>query len=79
MSYLRKLLTILCATALIGGCAHFADDCSTDAYGLGQRDGRLGAYSQADHHAQRCTAPFDRARYDAGWRAGFSERPVPLW
>jgi len=68
------------ACMLVAGCASFSSaDCGTDAYALGQRDGRLGATPQSDLYAQRCGAAPDRAQYDAGWRAGYSQRPIPLW
>jgi hypothetical protein len=65
---------------LVAGCASLSSsDCGGDAYALGQRDGRLGATPQSELYAQRCGAAPDRAKYDAGWRAGSSERPIPLW
>ena len=68
------------ACALATGCASIGgNDCATDAYQLGQRDGRIGASPQADLYAARCSASIDRDRYLEGWRAGYSQRPIPLW
>jgi hypothetical protein len=65
---------------LAAGCASLSSaDCGADAYALGQRDGRLGATPQAELYAQRCGAAPDRAKYDAGWRAGYDQRPIPSW
>jgi hypothetical protein len=68
------------ACLLVAGCASLSSaECGADAYALGQRDGRLGASPQAELYAQRCGIAPDRAQYDAGWRAGYSQRPIPLW
>ena len=68
------------ACLVLAGCAGLAgSDCAADAYALGQRDGRLGATPQAELYAQRCGVSLDRAKYEAGWRAGYSERPIPSW
>ena len=75
-----KTLIAGLSCALIAGCASLSgSECSADAYALGQRDGRLGATPQAALYSQRCGAPLDATKYDAGWRAGYSERPIPLW
>ncbi len=67
------------AGALLSGCASTGTDCGGDWYAIGARDGRLGARPQADLYAARCTGRVDDASYMNGWRAGFAERPVPLW
>ena len=76
MKHLLSLTLLLLAS----GCAGMGGaDCTTDAYQLGQRDGRIGASPQADLYAARCSASIDRDRYLEGWRAGYSQRPIPLW
>ena len=73
---------LLCLTTLLlaSGCASMGGaDCATDAFQLGQRDGRIGASPQADRYAARCNAPVDAEKYQAGWSAGYSQRPIPLW
>jgi hypothetical protein len=66
------------ALLLIGGCASLTSvDCTTDAYSLGARDGRLGATPQADLYAQRCGTAPDWEKYNAGWAAGRAQRPTP--
>ena len=68
------------AALLVAGCAGIAaDECTTDSYQLGRRDGRIGAYAQADAYAARCgtRARFDTQRYLDGWRDGSAERPRP--
>ena len=78
----ERMKTLIAGFAflLVAGCASVSSaDCSAGAYALGQRDGRLGATPQSDLYAQRCGAAPDRAQYDAGWRAGYSQRPIPLW
>jgi hypothetical protein len=65
--------TALVAVLLCGGCATI--DCGTvDWFETGQRDGRLGADSQADGYAARCPG-IDRARYEAGLQSGLAMRP----
>lgn len=61
------------ACALIAGCAGV--DCGSDWYAVGQRDGRLGAESQAEAYAARCGGNIDRARYQEGLQAGLAMRP----
>jgi hypothetical protein len=62
---------------LVSGCAA---DCGPDWYQIGERDGRLGAQSQVDYYAARCSgARPDAARYAEGYRAGFARRPIPNW
>ena len=73
---------LICAFAclLVTGCAGLASsDCGADAFALGQRDGRLGASPQSERYAERCGAAVDAEKYREGWRAGYSQRPVPLW
>jgi hypothetical protein len=72
---------VLCGLAclLVTGCAGLtSSDCGTDAFALGQRDGRLGASPQAERYAERC-GTIDAARYQEGWRDGYRQRPIPLW
>jgi hypothetical protein len=65
---------------LVGGCAGFSNsDCGGDWYSIGARDGRLGATPQPQSYGAHCGVPVDEQRYSEGWRAGYSERPVPLW
>ena len=52
-------------------------DCSGDWYGIGQRDGRLGATPQAELYAKRCSA-VDAEKYAEGWRSGYGQRPNPV-
>jgi len=76
---MKKILSAA-ACLLITGCAGLSSsDCSTDAFALGQRDGRLGASPQAERYAERCGVAVDRDKYQEGWRAGYSQRPIPLW
>ena len=73
-------ITTLVLLALPGGCASVSGgDCGGDWYALGARDGRLGATPQAQSYAARCGMALDDERYREGWRAGNSERPIPLW
>ena len=66
------------AGLLLAGCAGLASvDCTTDAYSLGARDGRLGATPQAELYAQRCGTAPDLEKYNAGWAAGRAQRPTP--
>ena len=75
-----KTFTSLVACFLVAGCAGISStDCGTDATALGARDGRLGASPQAELYEQRCGAPIDREKYQAGWRSGYGQRPLPLW
>jgi hypothetical protein len=68
---------LLVVSLVISGCAA---DCGPDWYQVGERDGRLGVYSQVDYYAARCSgARPDAARYAEGYRAGFAQRPVPNW
>jgi hypothetical protein len=50
-------------------------DCEADWGSLGQRDGRLGAGSQAERYAAKCGKPVDAAAYEEGYRQGSSLRP----
>jgi len=73
---MRTLLTAVCLVAL-AGCAA---DCGPDWYGIGQRDGVLGATPQEDYYAGRCKVEVDAVRYREGWRDGYSRRPsIPAW
>ena len=64
---------------LASGCAGMTgNDCSTDAYQLGERDGVLRSY-EGSRHAARCGAGFNEARYREGYAEAASRRPVPLW
>jgi hypothetical protein len=42
---------------------------------FGQRDGRLGAGSQAASYAARCNTTVDTAAYEQGYSEGFAMRP----
>ena len=68
-----KKTAALAACALVTGCAGV--DCGSDWYSIGQRDGRIGAESQADGYAARCSGQVDRARYQEGLQAGLAMRP----
>ena len=66
------------ALTLLAGCAGM--DCGPDWRSIGQRDGRLGAGSQAQNYAGRCASPVDAAAYDEGYRQGFAQRPsIPYY
>lgn len=73
-------LPMLACVLVVSGCAA-ADrvDCGPDWYAIGQRDGRMNAGLQVESYAARCAVPVDAARYLAGYRAGFAERPLPSW
>ena len=66
---------LIVASCLITGCASV--DCGPDWYGIGQRDGRIGADSQIENYAGRCTGNVDRARYAEGLESGRAMRPRP--
>ncbi len=71
-----KVLAAAACSALMTGCAGIgASDCGPDWYSIGQRDGRMGADSQIDNYASRCSVQVDRARYTEGWQAGAAMRP----
>ena len=71
--------TALVCLLLASGCASTGgNDCSTDAYELGSRDGVLGSYD-GSRHAARCGSGVDEARYREGYAAAASRRPIPLW
>jgi hypothetical protein len=67
---MKKLLIL--ATAMLAGCAA---DCGPDWREIGLRDGSLGAGSQAERYAARCTTKVDTAAYEQGYREGFAMRP----
>jgi hypothetical protein len=74
-----RLVAAAACGVIAGGCAVInAADCGPDWYSTGKRDGRLGAYSQAELYAARCAGPVDTARYMDGWQAGLYERPIPV-
>jgi hypothetical protein len=74
-----KAISTLGCCLLVAGCA--AGNCGGDWYATGERDGRLGAgmQQQGEIYAAQCAGSVDQARYAAGWREGFSRRPIPLW
>jgi hypothetical protein len=72
---MRFTLVCLC---LVGGCAGTGNDCASDAYQLGERDGVLRSY-EGSRHAARCGAGFNEARYREGYAEAASRRPIPLW
>ena len=63
---------IALSSVLVAGCAA---DCGPDWRALGQRDGRLGAGSQAASYAARCNVTVDTAAYEQGYAEGFAMRP----
>ena len=73
---MKTSLLLLALSALLAGCAT-ASECAGDWYSIGQRDGRFGAFAQADLYAQRCGA-VDVEKYDAGYRDGYAARPNPV-
>ena len=75
---MRPLLVLTLCTVLAGCATAGGNDCSSDPFQLGQRDGVLGA-NEADRHAARCGGSFNAERYREGYRDGFSRRPIPLW
>jgi hypothetical protein len=72
---MRTTLLVRLLCFLVSGCAGV--DCTSDAYALGLRDGRLGAQldAQADLYGTRCGAPIDKTRYAEGLRDGLRARP----
>lgn len=69
---------VLLLAVFLVGCAQLQQaDCGKDAYGLGERDGRLGATPQGAQYANAC-GNFDGARYMEGWREGYDRRPRPV-
>jgi len=76
MQAMSKILALAACCAVMAGCAGTGGiDCSADWYSIGQRDGRLGADSQAERYAARCSGQVDRQRYEEGWSAGLAMRP----
>ena len=69
-----KLISLLAVALVAGGCAGTAD-CGSDWYAHGWRDGRYGAFAQAELYTRRC-AGVDVSEYNRGWRDGYSERPT---
>jgi hypothetical protein len=67
---MKNLLAL--GAVLLAGCAA---DCGPDWRALGQRDGRLGAGSQAASYAARCNTTVDTAVYEQGYSEGFAMRP----
>ena len=73
---MRKALAAAACSAIMAGCAGIgAPDCGPDWYSIGQRDGRLGADSQIDGYAARCSGQVDRQRYEEGRQSGLAMRP----
>ncbi len=72
---MRKALFL--PLALVAGCATTVD-CGSDWFALGQSEGRMNALNQAERYAAKCSG-MDAARYNEGYRDGFSQRPIPLW
>jgi hypothetical protein len=70
---MRTFTLLICVLA--SGCA--SNDCATNAFELGQRDGMLGA-NQTERLAGSCGSSFDSARYVEGYRETFSRRPPPV-
>ena len=76
---MKSIAALASAAILLAGCAAIAvEECSADAYQIGKRDGRIGAYAQSDRYAARCGGRFSASRYMDGWRDGFAERPKPV-
>ena len=78
---MKPFLAASAGALLVAGCAAIGiDECTADSYQVGRRDGRIGAYSQADAYAARCRAQgrFDVQRYLEGWRDGWADRPRPV-
>lgn len=73
LSQYMKKAAALAACVMIAGCA--GTDCGSDWYAIGQRDGRIGADSQAEAYVARCGGQIDRARYHEGLQSGFAMRP----
>ena len=68
-------LFLAACTLLVSACA---SECGSDWYQVGERDGRMGAGSQAERYTARC-GQVDTARYNEGYREGFALRPPPNW
>jgi len=78
---MKSIVLSSAGAILISGCAALAvDDCKADPYEVGRRDGRVGAYAQAENYSARCAgrARFDVDRYLEGWRDGLADRPRPV-
>lgn len=76
MSPLLRAASLALGFALAAvGCAT-AGDCGPDWYAVGERDGRIGTFPQADLYAGRCKVPVDAAAYQSGYRDGYSQRPT---
>jgi len=73
---MNKVLALAAGCAIMAGCAGTGGiDCGADWYSIGQRDGRLGADSQAGRYAERCSGQLDRQRYEEGLQSGLAMRP----
>jgi len=71
---MKNALVAAVCSAVLAGCAGFGvPDCGSDWYAVGQRDGMLGASSQAERYATKCPG-IDRSRYEEGKAAGFAAR-----
>ena len=69
-------MRFLMLSLLVAGCAGTGgNDCSADAYQLGERDGVLRSY-EGSRHAARCGSGFNEARYREGYAESASRRPV---
>lgn len=68
------LLSVAFALAASGCATSTTADCGEDWYTHGWRDGRYGAFAQAELYARRCAA-VDATEYNRGWRDGNSARP----
>ena len=71
---MKSHAAFLLLALVTAGCATSAD-CGGDWYAHGWKDGRYGAFAQAELYAQRCPA-VDASRYNAGWQDGASQRPT---
>jgi hypothetical protein len=69
--------TVVLLLLVVAGCAS-AIDCGSDWFAIGQRDGRMNALNQTARYSAQCSG-MDSARYNEGYRDGFSQRPIPLW
>ena len=70
-----RFIFVLCLG--LASCASVGNDCASDAFQLGVRDGRF-ASDQGGRYASICGGSFDAARYREGLADGFSRRPPPV-